>query len=388
MESRDDQDPTTPQPGDPPAGDEQPPTTEQPAPAAPPPTTTEPPRRLFRSRQDRVIAGVCGGLASYFRIDPVIVRVAAVALVFAGGAGLLLYLAAVLLVPSEGGTAAQREGITGRALTIAGVVALVLAITVLLPGTGYGWWWGGPFVFLGFVALAGLGVWWLVAGDAPRGTGADVVRRIAIGVAVLALCTILFLAAVWAGAVGGGVAVAAIVIAAGGALAVGAFMGGARWLIAPALSIALGLALVSAAGIDAGSGVGEREYRPQRATDVRERYELGVGQLIVDLRNVDLPAGDRRIELDIGMGRAVVLVRRDVCVASRARIGMGAVDVFALHDTGGVDVDWEELPTAPPGTPRLVIEADVGLGALQVAHELDRYDYRDPLGNRACRSTA
>jgi phage shock protein PspC (stress-responsive transcriptional regulator) len=60
------------------------------------------PRRLYRSREDRMIAGVCGGLADYFGIDPAIVRVAAVVLVFAGGAGLLAYLAAWLLVPDQG----------------------------------------------------------------------------------------------------------------------------------------------------------------------------------------------------------------------------------------------------------------------------------------------
>src|SRR5215207_6539618 len=61
------------------------PTAEQPTAAAPPTATAQAgPRRLYRSRSDRVIWGVCGGLARYFNIDPVIVRVAAVALVFAG----------------------------------------------------------------------------------------------------------------------------------------------------------------------------------------------------------------------------------------------------------------------------------------------------------------
>src|SRR5690242_6321643 len=60
------------------------------------------PRRLYRSRDERMVAGVCGGMAEYFAIDPVIVRIIAVALVFAGGAGLLAYLAAWLLVPEAG----------------------------------------------------------------------------------------------------------------------------------------------------------------------------------------------------------------------------------------------------------------------------------------------
>nr|MBA3358448.1 PspC domain-containing protein [Thermoleophilaceae bacterium] len=48
------------------------------------------PRRLTRSRTDRVLGGVCGGVARYFGIDPVIARIAAVGLVLLGGAGVLL----------------------------------------------------------------------------------------------------------------------------------------------------------------------------------------------------------------------------------------------------------------------------------------------------------
>src|SRR4051812_19794404 len=50
------------------------------------------PRRLFRSRGDRVIGGVCSGIAKYLGIDPVIVRVATIALVFVGGLGAFGYL--------------------------------------------------------------------------------------------------------------------------------------------------------------------------------------------------------------------------------------------------------------------------------------------------------
>src|SRR5215203_1294215 len=83
--------------------EQEPPTQE--APGTPPQTP-----RLVRSRRDRWVAGVCGGLAEHFRIDPIIVRVATVALVFAGGAGLLLYLAGVLLVPEADEPAAGESG--------------------------------------------------------------------------------------------------------------------------------------------------------------------------------------------------------------------------------------------------------------------------------------
>lgn len=70
--------------------------------AAPEPPRSPPPaRRLQRSRDDRVIAGVCGGLAEYFGIDPVLVRIATLVLVFAGGAGLLLYVIGWIAIPVE-----------------------------------------------------------------------------------------------------------------------------------------------------------------------------------------------------------------------------------------------------------------------------------------------
>src|SRR5690349_23290235 len=103
------------------------------------PTTEQPggPRRLYRSRDERVIGGVCGGLAEYFGIDPLIVRIIAVGLVFAGGAGFLAYFAAWLLVPEADGDSVA-DG-NGRLATIAGTVLLVLAIGTVLP------FWHGPF---------------------------------------------------------------------------------------------------------------------------------------------------------------------------------------------------------------------------------------------------
>jgi len=64
-------------------------------------------RRLYRSRDDRVLEGVCGGLAKYFDIDPVIVRVIAVLSLFLGGAGLVAYVILALVVPLEGTQAAE-----------------------------------------------------------------------------------------------------------------------------------------------------------------------------------------------------------------------------------------------------------------------------------------
>jgi len=62
-------------------------------------------KRLVRSRNDRVIAGVAGGLAATLNIDPLLVRIVLLALAFLNGFGFLLYLALWLLVPNEDSTA-------------------------------------------------------------------------------------------------------------------------------------------------------------------------------------------------------------------------------------------------------------------------------------------
>src|SRR5437762_1493871 len=73
---------------------------------------------------------------------------------------------------------------------------------------------------------------------------------------------VLGLGAAAAVAFGAGAAVAAVVLAAGIVLIIGAFAGGARWLIAPALILAIPVAIVSAADLDLKGGVGQRDYRP------------------------------------------------------------------------------------------------------------------------------
>lgn len=58
-------------------------------------------RRLYRSRTDRKIAGVCGGLAQYLNVDPTVVRIIFLVLLFIGGGGLLIYLIIWICAPDE-----------------------------------------------------------------------------------------------------------------------------------------------------------------------------------------------------------------------------------------------------------------------------------------------
>ena len=61
------------------------------------------PRRLYRSTKNRMIAGVCGGLAEYSNMDPTVMRLLVVlATLFTGGLGLIAYIVGVIVIPEEG----------------------------------------------------------------------------------------------------------------------------------------------------------------------------------------------------------------------------------------------------------------------------------------------
>jgi len=57
-------------------------------------------KRLYRSRKDRMIAGVCAGIAGYFNIDPVLVRLLWVIFTFMGP-GIIAYIIAMMIIPEE-----------------------------------------------------------------------------------------------------------------------------------------------------------------------------------------------------------------------------------------------------------------------------------------------
>jgi len=132
-----DQEPTEVKP--PPEPEPRPTTEAEPEPtvaAAPPPAPR--PRRLERSRDDRVIAGVCGGLGEYLGVDAVLIRIAALVLVFAGGAGLLLYGIGWIAMPEAEEGEEGEEGATGGtspAVTIGGTSgAVVLGLVFVVLG--------------------------------------------------------------------------------------------------------------------------------------------------------------------------------------------------------------------------------------------------------------
>ena len=329
------------------------------APQSPPPADPPPvPRRLTRSSSDKVLAGVAGGLGRYFDIDPIIFRIGFVVLTLAGGAGVLAYLAAWVLVP-EDPVPGQAPTDRSRAATIAGAAVLALAAIVLL---GHGLFFlAPPLIAIGVIAIVGV-LLWRAAGGEHGGTPA---AKIGLALLLIVVAALGFVAVAFGAALGGGAVIAGLVIALGGALVISSFLGGRRWLVLPALVIAIPLGFVAAAGLDVNGGVGERDYQPTTVAELEDGYQLGIGQMRLDLTQVDLPPGRTPLKLDMGIGSVRLLVPDDVCVASDVRVGAGYTRVLD-RDSGGLDVDWRQSPVEDAGVKRLVIHGDVGIGELQV----------------------
>jgi phage shock protein C len=58
-------------------------------------------KRLHKSRKNKVIAGVCGGIAEYFDVDPVLIRIVAILFFFTGGAAFIAYIVGMIIIPSQ-----------------------------------------------------------------------------------------------------------------------------------------------------------------------------------------------------------------------------------------------------------------------------------------------
>jgi phage shock protein PspC (stress-responsive transcriptional regulator) len=275
--------------------------------------------RLVRSRRGRLIGGVCSGLGAHFRVDPILFRIAFVGLAIFSGIGIALYLVIFLLVPEEGISRAP--------------------ICLLWRGS--------------------VGDQWHASADRR------LLRWLALATAVVVCAALFALAGAWLAGTHEQLAAWAVV-AIGAAIVLSAFTRTARRLVLPGVAFALAVATIATAHVDLRGGVGDRFYRLQSLSEVHGGYQLGAGRLEIDLRNLAFPAGTTQLHVRLGVGELVVLVPRRVCVATSARIGGGYVGALERR-SAGLDVNWSERPSPPPGTPRLVVDGNVGLGALLVA---------------------
>jgi phage shock protein C len=132
-----------------------------------------------RSRSDRMIGGVCAGVAKYFELDPVIVRLLFVVLALAQGAGVLLYLVLLVVLPEEDAaapaTAAPAAGAPDgapaptapaphwtpvetrrRRGVLAGALLIALGAYLFVVNLGLLWWWDWKFAGPATLIAAGL----------------------------------------------------------------------------------------------------------------------------------------------------------------------------------------------------------------------------------------
>jgi phage shock protein PspC (stress-responsive transcriptional regulator) len=286
-----------------------------------PPIEDEPTRRprLRRSRRGRLIGGVCSGLAAHFDVDPILFRIAFVGLAIFSGIGIALYLVIFLLVPEDGVSRAP--------------------ICML---------WRRP-----------VAEQWHASADRR-------VLRWFVRAVLIVICTVvLALAGAWLAGIHAQIAAWAVV-AVGAVLVLGAFTRTVRRFVLPGVAFALVVATIAAAHVDLHGGVGDHFYRPQNVGELRGGYQLGAGQLEIDLRDLTFPVGTTQLHVRLGMGQLVVLVPRGVCVATSARVGGGYVGALERR-SAGLDVNWSERPSPPPGTPRLLVDGNVGLGAMLIS---------------------
>lgn len=349
---------------------------------------------------DRKVAGVAGGLARHLDIDPVILRVAFVVLVFFGGAGVIAYGLAWLLLP-EDGNPRRPLGLDERNRGIALVGVGVLAGLALLSDTFGNDFFPWPVaIVIGLVVFLVVGVLdrdHRVTPTAPPvphapdpATGQFVPAAPGTYVAPPAAYRVprnprkrgpilffftLALAALGIGVLGildlAGAPIAdpaypALVVGVCGVmLVVGAFYGRAGGLILVGLLASLALLGATAAqDVDGG----DIRRTPVSAADVPTDLDTGAGEIVLDLRSVsDLAALDgTSIDLESTFGRIEVILPPGLGADIDAEVhGGGHIALFG-SERDGFGISDQLTHSGGVGTPQITIEADVTFGEIQV----------------------
>jgi phage shock protein PspC (stress-responsive transcriptional regulator) len=296
-------------------------------------------KRLERSRSDRMLAGVCGGLARYFDIHPAFYRVGFVVLTLIGGAGVIIYLAAALVIPDEG----EEDSIA----------ATVLRERRERPG---------PLIALALVAVAGLvllsrvRLW-------PHGDAAWILLLIAGGMVLLLSRRPRAERA--EGTEGAEGATDAPLAEAGRPLRRTRRV---FWAVVTVIGAFLALVLVAVAifaavvHVHVDNGIGGRTYRVVDVRDLRSSYELGIGDLQLDLGDLKLPPGVTHVKGRVDVGRLLVDVPPGVGLRVHTDADFGTVDLLGQSSDGRKVDRSVELPAKRV----LVLDAHVGAGSLRV----------------------
>lgn len=379
--------------------------------------------RLTRSRDDRVLWGVAGGLGEYFGIDPVVFRIGFVALTLLGGAGLLLYVLAWLVIPEEGGRRSIGQHLLrrGASATAVGMALLVLAAVVLLHDAFH--WsprFGGSFLAVTFLVL-GLALLWRrpegradaaaehdapetppVAEATPEPTPALLPKspeavapppppsppeapappappprprrprsrlgRGTVGVLLVMGGVLGLLEA--AGAVdvfGRGVFTSLALVVVGAGLVVGGWWGRARWLIAVGLALTAVLAFLSAFDIPLRGGFGERLVQPTDLAELDDEYHLFAGEIHLDLGDLDFAAGTTTdVQVTVVFGELHVVAPDDARTIVDADIDLGGEIRLPERNEQGFDVEARDVLPGRPGGGTVRLHLKVGAGEIEV----------------------
>ncbi len=311
----------------------------------PPPAGSAPPprhqaERLQRSSSDRLLAGVCGGLGRHFGVDPILFRVGFVALVFAAGTGILLYIALAILMPSDDGQQLWQRGVGQR--TASDRSASGETVPPRPPPVPKGPRSPVPGVTLA-VLLIGLGVVALTErlGDWSLEPSA----YFAIAVAI----------------VGVGLLVSAF----------GPWRRSKAGLIVLGLMLSLGLFVTSA--VDSRGGFdhatfGARNYQPAAIDDVQGTYEVLMGETTLDLSRIAFTSEDpTEIQINVTMGDFTILVPTEADISLNGDAVFGSVSVFGNRDV--IDGFYQGLgdgPNVGDQDPEIILDVDVRFGNAEV----------------------
>jgi phage shock protein PspC (stress-responsive transcriptional regulator) len=375
--------------------------------------------QLRRSRTDRKVAGVAGGLGRHLNIDPTILRVVFVVLCFFGGAGFVLYGAAWLFVPEDGDNDAKiATNPSTRNVLLIG--AAVLAGLLLLGDSWGGFWFPWPLAIIALVVFLVLmnrdnrmntapsgqapghqppqgGTSTLPAAH-PTGTEPTVEyspqppappwmpptqqayqppapkpdRGPKLFWFTLALVAValgsLGLYDVSGGSVVGSAYPALALTVVGVMLVVGAWVGRAGGLIFLGVVAAIALAISSAVVNTDFDGDRQIDAAPLSAAQVRDSYDVPAGSIHVDLSDVqDVEALDgRSIDLEANAGEIVVTVPEGVDVDVVADVSLaGEVEVFGER-SDGADVHMERSLDGGTTAPNLELDIQLLVGSIEV----------------------
>jgi predicted membrane protein len=114
-------------------------------------------------------------------------------------------------------------------------------------------------------------------------------------------------------------------------------------------------------------GVGEKRATPITLAELDDEYHLGMGELRIDLSHLTFERGTvHTIKASVGIGHVLIVLPRNVTAELHGHAGMGELRFLDQHE-GGIRVDRDtSLPAAGENPGRLVIDAEVGLGQVEV----------------------